>query len=204
MRTIVTATALVAALLAAPAIASAETVAGAGGKLNYTSDAGQVDAVEVTAGSGATAGKTILRESASPSLAPTGQCATLTADSVACGNAGSLFLTTLDRDDSVVVSVGLTAWIDAGDGNDSVTGGSSPDTAACGGEGNDTLNGGGGFDWVYGGAGDDQHRQPRRRGRLRSTAAPARTPSPPTPATRCSAARPRPSRAGSPASTRCR
>ena len=154
MRTIATMTALMAALLAAPAIASAETVAGNGGKLNYISEAGHVDVVEVTVGTGASAGKHVLRESASPSLVPSGQCATLTADSVACSSVGSVFLTTLDRDDIVVVAVPLSAWVDAGPGNDTVTGGSSADTL-IGGDGNDSLTAAGGFDWVYGGGGDD-------------------------------------------------
>jgi S-layer protein len=58
-------------------------------------------------------------------------------------------------DDTLVGDADDTTNIDAGAGNDAITGGSDAETIR-GGAGNDTINGGGGADIIFGDAGNDQ------------------------------------------------
>lgn len=156
MRRIATMIVTTAALLAFPVTALAdETVSVNGGKLNFAGQAGQIDTLEVSDATGTDAGKHLVRESSSPTLAPGLQCTAGGSDTAVCGSVSSLILATLDLDDVITVSASLPGRLDAGDGNDTVNGGPGSETV-IGGEGSDVLNGGLGLDWVYGGNGNDR------------------------------------------------
>ena len=58
-------------------------------------------------------------------------------------------------DDTIDNSVGGKSWIEAGDGDDVITGGASEDHIR-GQDGDDTLSGNDGNDYLFGGAGDDR------------------------------------------------
>lgn len=156
MRRIATMAMTTAALLAAPAAASAaETVFVQMTVMTYWSATGQVDTVTVADGTGVHAGNHVISETTSPSGGTGPGCDVIAADSAVCKLAGSLWVDTLDQDDTIAVTAGLPAYLDGGTGHDRIDAGPRTDVVR-GNDGNDTLDGRGGGDVVYGGAGDDR------------------------------------------------
>jgi hypothetical protein len=141
-------TAALAAALAAPAPAlAAETAYVASGTLTYTSELGQADAVTVGDGNGSYAGRHYLTESMSPSGTSGAGCTPLSGyPTVVCDGVTRFDVATLDQNDLVSVLSALPTRIDAGDGDDFVTGGAGPDT----------VDGGAGADDIATGGGDDR------------------------------------------------
>ena len=151
-RFVIAAAAAVALVVLPSTALAAETASVSGGVVNYTSGAGTVDTVTVSNGSG---GSVVVAETTSPSGSLGSGCTTLSSTSASCTGATSINIQTLDLDDSIVNTSSRGGTLDAGLGNDTVTGGTPVETI-LGGDGSDTINPGGGVDIVNAGPGDDQ------------------------------------------------
>jgi hypothetical protein len=155
---------LVAALLTAacafPALAVATTVSAAGGRIAITAAAGETNSITFNEGDG----QYTITEGSAPIEAGAGCTKDASAARVACPGAGVVVKVELgDGDDSFINSAGLGSEVDAGAGNDTVTGGFGDDVIRGdvgndkldGNTGNDTLIAGDGNDKLTGAAGDD-------------------------------------------------
>jgi hypothetical protein len=153
---ITTAALATAALLALPAPALAESALVQAGVFTAEADAGQVDTLTISDGTGANAGKIIVEETTSPSALPGTGCTVIGFPTIACTGATSADVKTLDMDDVVTVTAAaLPSRIDSGAGNDIVNGSPSADDI-LGGGGNDELHGGAGADKINGGGNEDR------------------------------------------------
>jgi hypothetical protein len=144
--------AALALLAAAPAAASADTVARSQGRVTYDASLGQTDTVAVTA----SGGDIVVRDSTTPAITPGSQCAAFSPDGASCSasNVADLMLFVRDGDDAATIGVDLPATVYGGAGADALTGGPRGD--ALFGEGDDdVLAGGGGADWLSGSSGFD-------------------------------------------------
>ena len=154
--------ALIAALLVAAAPAGAATVSVTGGTMTYTAQNGRVSQITFTrAGPDV---RVVPSGGDNDAITAQGACSSFGTGGATCPNVTNVVADLRDGDDRVDgTALDLPIAVTAGDGNDTVLGGSADDNSLAGDAGNDTIDGGPGDDGVIingaggldGGAGND-------------------------------------------------
>jgi Ca2+-binding RTX toxin-like protein len=157
LRRLVPAITIIACLLAAPsAMAASATVDAGQDRLEYTASTGERNLLTVTGSS-----NTYTIEDAVSNISAGTGCTQLAAKRVRCssvpsGPIKSIYLELRDQDDSVVNSAAIAVEVIAGEGADTLTGGTLTGDKLYGGLGDDLLDGGLGADFLSGDEGRDR------------------------------------------------
>jgi Ca2+-binding RTX toxin-like protein len=140
-------------LAAPPAMAGSATVDAGQDRLEYTASTGERNVLTVTG-----SGNTFTIEDAVSNITAGTDCTQLAAKRVRCssGQIKSVYLELRDQDDSVVNSASIDVTVSAGDGADTLTGGTLTGDLLYGGPGDDLLDGGLGADYLSGDEGRDR------------------------------------------------